>query len=71
MRDFLDSMAAARMQKGVFIALAGCSDEAKHLAEKNGIQIVDEAAITEMLVESGLMYDHRVSELLSDDTAHC
>jgi len=70
MKDFLDSMTAARMQKGVFVALAGCSHEAKQLAGKNGIQIVDEADIIEMLVESGLMYDHRISELLSDEMVH-
>ena len=67
MREFLGSMTAARMQKGVFIALAGCSPEAKNLAGKNGIQIMDEADIIEMLVESGLMYDHRISELLADE----
>jgi hypothetical protein len=31
---------------------------------------MDEADIIEMLVESGLMYDHRISELLSDELVH-
>jgi hypothetical protein len=70
MKDFLGSMTAARIQKGVFIALAGCSPEARQLASKHGIQIVDEADIIEMLVESGLMYDQRISELLSDEMVH-
>ncbi len=70
LRDFLGSLTAARMQKGVFITLAGCSNEAIQLAEKSGIQIMDEADVMEMLVESGLMYDHRISELLSHETIH-
>jgi len=70
MRDFLGGMTLARMQKGVFIALAGCSHEARQLAGKNGVQIIDEADIIEMLVESGLIYDHRISELLSEEIVH-
>jgi len=69
-REFVDSLMDARIHRGVFIALAGCSPEAKQLAGKYGIQILDEADIIEMLVESGLMYDHRVCDLLSDEAKY-
>jgi hypothetical protein len=70
-REFLGSLTDTRFQKGIFISLAGCTPEAKQLAEKYGIQILDEAVIIEMLVESGLMYDHRISELLADENKYC
>ena len=70
-REFLGSLTDTRIQKGILICLAGCTVDATAMAEKHGIQILDESAIIEMLVESGLMYDHRVSDLLSDEPKYC
>jgi len=66
-REFLNALTDHRFHKGIFITLTGCTREARQLAEKHGIQILDEAAIIDMLVESGLMYDQRIYELLSDE----
>ena len=70
-REFLATMTEARMQKGIFITLAGCSDETKQWAATHGIQILGEPEIIEMLVESGLIYDQRISELLSEEGKYC
>lgn len=68
MREFLASLMDHRLQRGIFISLAGVSAEARALAEHHGLQIWTESEIIGMLVESGLMYDHRVSELLCRET---
>ncbi len=65
--EFEANLLNHRIQKGVFVTLTGCTSDAKQLARKNGIQILEEADILEMLVESGLVYDHRIAGLLADE----
>jgi hypothetical protein len=65
--EFEANLLNHRIQKGVFVTLTGCTADAKQLARKNGIQILEEADILEMLVESGLVYDHRIAGLLADE----
>jgi hypothetical protein len=65
--EFEANLMNHRIQKGVFVTLTGCSADAKQLARRNGIQILEEADILEMLVESGLVYDHRIAGLLADE----
>ena len=65
--EFVATLANRRIGKGVFVTLAGCTDNARQLAQKNGIRVLNEADIIEMLVESGLIYDHRIIGLLADD----
>jgi restriction endonuclease Mrr len=68
--EFEANLLNHRIQKGVFVTLTGCTADAKQLARKNGIQILEEADILEMLVESGLVYDHRIAGLLADELVH-
>lgn len=70
-REFLGTLTDSKISKGIFITLVGYSDDAKQLADKHGIQILNEADITNMLVESGLMYSKEVSKLFSDDRKFC
>ncbi len=58
------SMNQAGMTGGLLIVLAGGSEDLNMVAEKLGIQILNDTDIIEMLVESGLLYDHRVMDLL-------
>ncbi len=59
------SMSQAGINGGLLIVLAGGSEDLNKLAEKLGIQILNDTDIIEMLVESGLLYDHRVMDLLA------
>jgi hypothetical protein len=70
-REFLGTLTDSKISKGIFITLVGYSDDAKQLADKHGIQILDEADITNMLAESGLMYSKEFSKLFSDDRKFC
>jgi hypothetical protein len=51
--------------------LVGYSGEAKQLANKHGIQILNESDVIKMLEESGLMYSREISELFSDERKFC
>lgn len=70
-REFLGTLTDTRIPKGIFITLAGFTNEAKQLAEKHGIKILDEADIIVMLAESGVMYSKEISGLLSDERKFC
>jgi len=70
-REFLGTLTDSKIPKGIFITLVGYSADAKQLAEKHGIQILDESDIVVMLVESGLMYSKEVSKLFADERKFC
>jgi restriction system protein len=49
----------------------GYSGDAKQLADKHGIQILNESDLIEMLEKSGLMYSKEISKLFSDERKFC
>ena len=70
-REFIGTLTDSRIPKGIFITLVGYSGEAKQLADKHGIQILNESDVTRMLEESGLLYSKEISELFSDRRKFC
>ena len=70
-REFLGTLTDTKISKGIFITLEGYSGEAKQLADKHGIQILNESDIEAMLVESGLMYSKEISTLFSEKRKFC
>ena len=70
-REFLGAMADSKIPNGIFITLTGYSGEAKQLAEKHGIQILNESDVIKMLEESGLIYSQEISALLADSRKFC
>src|ERR1039458_2175834 len=70
-REFLGTLTDSRIPKGIFIRLTGYSGDAKQLADKHGIQILNESDVIKMLEESGLMYAKEISELFSDERKLC
>lgn len=70
-REFLGALTDSGIPKGIFITLVGYSDDAKKLADKHGIQILEESDIVVMLVESGLMYSKEISKLFADERKFC
>jgi restriction system protein len=48
-REFLGALTDARIQAGIFITLCGYTHEAKQLAEKHGIQILNETDLIALL----------------------
>jgi HJR/Mrr/RecB family endonuclease len=71
MREFLGAMTDSGITKGIFITLTGYSSDAKQLADKHGIKILNESDVIKMLEESGLMYSKEISKLFSDERKFC
>jgi restriction system protein len=70
-RAFIGTLTDSGIPKGIFITLMGYSGEAKQLADKHGIQILNESDVIKMLEESGLIYSKEISELFSDTRKFC
>jgi HJR/Mrr/RecB family endonuclease len=70
-REFLGAMTDSGIPKGIFITLMGYSGEARQLADKHGIQILDESDVVKLLEDSGLKYSQDISELFSDERKFC
>jgi restriction system protein len=70
-REFLGTLTDSGISKGIFITLAGFSNDARQLADKHGIQILGESDIVRMLEESALIYSKEISMLLSDEGKFC
>jgi restriction system protein len=70
-REFLGTLTDSKIPNGIFITLVGYSGDAKQLADKHGIQILNESDLIEMLKGLGLMYSKEISELFSDERKFC
>jgi len=70
-REFLGALTDAGIQKGIFITLRGYSSEARQLAEKHGIEIVDELGLTKLLEATDANYDPETLAILRDTRNYC
>ncbi|HKW29332.1 MAG TPA: restriction endonuclease [Verrucomicrobiae bacterium] len=70
-REFLGALTDAGTQKGIFITLRGYTGDARQLAEKHGIEIVNEVGLTQMLESTDARFDPDVLELLHDTRKFC
>lgn len=67
-REFLGALADAGISKGIFITLCGYSAEAKQLAERHGIEIVNETGLGRMIEEAGARFDPETLAILGEKT---
>jgi hypothetical protein len=70
-REFLGTLTDSGISKGIFVTLIGYSADAKQLADKHGIQILNESDIVRILEDSGLMYSNEIYSLISDQRKFC
>jgi len=70
-REFLGTMTDIKTAKGIFITLVGYSGEAKQLADKHGIQILNETDLIKMIKDAGLLYTKEISALFNDERKFC
>jgi restriction system protein len=70
-REFLGTLTDSGIPNGIFITLVGYTGEAKQLADKHGIQILDESDVITMLEKSGLKNSREISALFSDMRKVC
>ncbi len=70
-REFLGALTDAGIQKGIFITLCGYTGEAKQLAEKHGIEIINETGLAAMLESTSAKTDTDVLGILRDTRKIC
>lgn len=70
-REFLGALTDARIQRGIFVTLCGYTGDAKQLADKHGIEIVNEKVLAGMIEGAGLSSDPEVLALLNDTKKVC
>jgi hypothetical protein len=69
-REFLGALTDAQIPKGIFITLNGYTADAKQLAEKRGIEIINETGLCSMLTGLDLR-DPEVLQILNDTRKFC
>lgn len=70
-REFLGALTDAGIQKGIFITLAGYTGEAKQLAAKHGIEIVNEADLAQIIEDAESLFDPAILTILKDERKIC
>lgn len=70
-REFLGALIDAQIQHGIFITLNGYTGDAKLLAEKHGIKLINETGLIAMLDGLQIQTDSRVLEILNDSRKFC
>jgi restriction system protein len=70
-REFLGTLTDSKISKGIFITLCGYTGEAKQLADKHEIQILNGSDLVKMLEVSGLKSSKEISALFADTRKFC
>lgn len=70
-REFLGALTDAGITKGIFITLGGYTGEAKQLAEKHGIEIVNEVGLARMIEDTVARFDSDTLAILNDNRKFC
>lgn len=70
-REFLGTMTDSGVRKGVFITLQGFSEEARELAAKHGIDLLDEREIIGLLEKMNWRYNPVILAALEPSAKRC
>src|SRR6266536_584025 len=70
-REFLGALTDAGLKKGVVVTLCGYTGDAKQLAEKHGIEILNETALVSLLESIDAAHDPEMLAILNDKTKYC
>ena len=70
-REFLGALTDAGIQKGIFITLCGYTGDAKQLADKHGIEILNETDLKRLLEPVDGKFDPKITAILDDTQKYC
>jgi hypothetical protein len=70
-REFLGALTDAKLTKGILITLRGYTGDARQLAAKHGIEIVNETGLAHMLEKTDARFDPEALEILNDARKFC
>lgn len=71
MREFLGALTDAGITNGIFITLCGYTGEAKQLAEKHGIEIINETGLAKIIEATDARSDLETLAILRDTRKFC
>src|SRR5439155_3054796 len=71
LREFLGALTDAGIENGIFVTLCGYTGEAKQLADKHGIEILNETELANLLESVDARVDPEMLELLHDTRKFC
>jgi restriction system protein len=71
LREFLGALKDEQMEKGVFVAMRGYTGEARQFAERNGVELLNEAGLAKMLETDGARFDSDILALLNGKRKFC
>jgi len=70
-REFLGALKDSEIENGIFVTLCGYTGEAKQLAEKHRIEIVNEAGLVKMIEDTDIRFDPEALAILHDTRKFC
>ena len=70
-REFLGALTDAGIKRGTFITLGGHTLDAKRLADKHGIEFVNETGLARMVEATDARFDPAALEILRDTKKLC
>jgi restriction system protein len=70
-REFLGALTDAKVEHGIFVTLGGYTGEAKRLADKHGIEMLNETELARILESVDAKYDPEILALLRDQRKFC
>ncbi len=70
-REFLGTLTDSGVHKGVFITLQGYTADARALAAKHKIDLLDESDVTHLLEEMNWKYNPAILSALGASAKHC
>ena len=70
-REFLGALTDAGIQNGIFITLCGYTGDAKQLAEKHRIEIVNEIGLAQILESTDARFDLETIAILNNKSKSC
>jgi restriction system protein len=70
-REFIGALTDAQITRGIFITLRGYTGEAKQLAQKHGIEILNETELVKLIDAVDARFDSDILDLLNDTRKFC
>ena len=70
-REFLGALKDSGIDRGIFITLKGYTAEAKGLADKHHIELLNESGLATLLESTDARFDPQTQAILNDTHKYC
>jgi restriction system protein len=70
-RELKGAMTISEISQGILVTIRGYSEEARSLAEQQGILLLDTGELLDLINNAGLLSNEQFVHTLNDDTKYC